>query len=179
MKTALPIHQTQGWHSLCQHWHSLCLNTDLLGSSHWKDWHWSWNSNTLAPWCEELTHWKKTLMLGKIEGKRRRGRQRIRWLDSITDSMDVNLSKPWEIVKDREAWHAAVHGVGKSQTWLRNWTTTTKGTLYGITSLRLLLLCYHLMLAELLKITFSSCCLWDEYMQCLRYQERYMEYKEW
>ena len=75
-------------------------------------------------WPPDAEKWllRKTLMLGKIEGGRRRGWQRMRWLDGITDSVDMSYSRPWEIVKDRGAWHATVHRVAKSWTWLSDWT---------------------------------------------------------
>ena len=72
-------------------------------------------------WINSL---EKTLMLGNTEGRRKRGRQRMRWLDGTINSEDMSLSQVWETVKDREAWHAAVHRVGKNRTWLSGWTTT-------------------------------------------------------
>ena len=88
---------------------------------HWKDCGWSWNSNTLAIWCEELTHWKRPWCWERLKAKG----EGARWLASITDSMNMNLSKLKEIVEDRGGWRAAVHEVEKSRMQLSGWTTAT------------------------------------------------------
>ena len=99
----------------------------------WEEWCWSWSSssNTLATYCEEPDSLEKTQMLGKIEGRRKRGWQRMRWLDNIIDSMEMSLSRFQEIVKDGQAWCAAVHGVTKSWTRLSDWTTKTGVGTFG------------------------------------------------
>ena len=91
-------------------------------NSHWKDWCWCWISmfDHLMRRADSL---EKTLMLRKSESRRRRGKERMKWLDSIINSMDMNLSKLWEIVEDRRAWHATARGVTKSRTWLSDWKT--------------------------------------------------------
>ena len=85
---------------------------------------WCWSSNNLATWCEEPTHWKRPWCLERLRAGAEWGWQSTRWLYGITDSMDMSLSKFWEMVKEREAWWAADHGVKKSRTWQSDWKTT-------------------------------------------------------
>ena len=90
---------------------------------HWKDWCWSWSSNTLATWCEEFTHWKRSWCWERLNAGGEGGdRGQDGWMASLTQWM--SLSKVWEMLKDKEARCAAIHGVAKSWTWLTDWTTT-------------------------------------------------------
>ena len=95
-------------------------------------WCWSWNSQYFGHLMWKTDSFEKTLMLGKMEVRRRRGQQKMRWLDDITDLMDMSLSKLWELVMDREDWRAAVHGVARSWTQLSDWTESKRGLYFPL-----------------------------------------------
>ena len=107
-------------------WAARRSNQSVQGKStldtHWKDW--SWSSKYFGYVMQRPDSLEKSLMLGKIEGRRRRRRQRTKWLDNIINSVDLSFSKLWDMVTDREAWCAAVHGVTKSRTQLSDWIST-------------------------------------------------------
>ena len=110
-------------------WKSLGLQRDPSSPSerksvlniHWKDWCWSWNSNPLATWCEELTYWKRPWCWERLRVGRE-GDNREWDIDAITDSIDMGLGRLQQFVMDREVWRAGVHGVAQSQIWLSDWT---------------------------------------------------------
>ena len=108
-------------------WTARISNKSTLRKStltiHWKNWCWSWSSSSLITWCKELTHWKRPWCWVRLEVRGERGWQRMKWLDGMSDSMDMSLSKLQGIVKDREVWLTSAHGVAKNGTWLNYWKT--------------------------------------------------------